>query len=141
MFTFFQTFCWQHILHFLGNILGLLTFFSALLSFAPEQFLVSKIGKNGKSAILIFCLSSATELSRDPKNVPKWSLTNGDLKNIWHFDQLKKSWLCFSRNRQQVPLKCELCKKLFTRNDHLKQHMKRHTGKKPLKCDLCENWF
>ncbi|KAK6619501.1 hypothetical protein RUM43_012258 [Polyplax serrata] len=36
---------------------------------------------------------------------------------------------------------CTDCLKLFTRNDHLKNHMRTHTGERPYECDVCQRSF
>ncbi|XP_037549173.1 zinc finger protein 184-like isoform X2 [Nematolebias whitei] len=41
----------------------------------------------------------------------------------------------------QKPFSCDLCERRFTRKDHLKIHMIRHTGQKPFSCDLCKHRF
>ena len=35
------------------------------------------------------------------------------------------------------PFKCKVCKRGFSRQDHVQVHMRLHTGEKPFKCTLC----
>ncbi|XP_069670636.1 zinc finger protein 235-like [Periplaneta americana] len=59
---------------------------------------------------------------------------------------------CFSEHRnlrlQQAtqstlskPFKCETCGKCFQRTEHLRIHVRSHTGEKPFKCDSCGKFF
>jgi KRAB domain-containing zinc finger protein len=34
------------------------------------------------------------------------------------------------------PYKCDICGKLFSKNDSLQTHIRRHTGDTPYKCDV-----
>lgn len=39
------------------------------------------------------------------------------------------------------PFQCSECGNRFTRKDHLKMHMKIHSGDRPFKCESCEKTF
>ncbi|KAI4800936.1 hypothetical protein KUCAC02_006201 [Chaenocephalus aceratus] len=45
------------------------------------------------------------------------------------------------RSAREKPFICSVCKKSFKHEQHLKQHMKIHTGQKPFSCSVCNKSF
>ena len=44
-------------------------------------------------------------------------------------------------HEKQKPFECDECKKLFTRQDTLRQHKLIHEGKFDLQCEICSKQF
>ena len=41
----------------------------------------------------------------------------------------------------EKPFKCQICFKMFSRNDSLNTHMRTHTEEKPFQCEVCQSRF
>ena len=47
----------------------------------------------------------------------------------------------YSRKHTEKKYQCEHCQKRFTRNDHLKNHVRTHTKERPYQCEHCQKCF
>ena len=53
----------------------------------------------------------------------------------------RRSQVQRTEQAERKPFECVICKKKFSRSNHLKSHILTHTGEKPFKCEICSKGF
>lgn len=70
--------------------------------------------------------------SLDSTLIPREPASHQDIHNIFGFD---------TSGQQDVLMKCPHCDYRTVRKNHLKQHIRRHTGERPYSCPHCSKCF